>query len=88
MSTRASAARRCHGRVDRMPLTWQENSLQMEWCLDCHRHPEQYVRPREFVTTMGYQPAERQEELGRKLVTEYKIQRRADADELLHTCHR
>ena len=47
----------CHGRVDRMPLTWQENSLQMEWCLDCHRHPEKHVRPREFITTMGYQPA-------------------------------
>ena len=52
----------CHGRVDRMPLTWQENSLQMEWCLNCHRHPEKYVRPREFVTTMGYQPAGDQED--------------------------
>ena len=47
----------CHGRVDRMPLTWQENSLQMEWCLDCHRHTERHLRPREFITTMGYQPA-------------------------------
>src|SRR5688500_352102 len=26
----------CHGRVDRMPLVLQEQSLQMEWCLDCH----------------------------------------------------
>ena len=30
----------CHGRVDQMPLTMQENSLQMEWCLNCHRNPE------------------------------------------------
>src|SRR6267154_1749257 len=58
----------CHGRVDKMPLTWQESSLQMEWCLNCHRHPEKYVRPREFITTMGYQPAAGQEETGRKLV--------------------
>ena len=29
----------CHGRVDEMPLTLQENTLQMEWCLDCHREP-------------------------------------------------
>src|SRR6478752_1648235 len=36
----------CHGRVDRMPLTWQENSLQMTWCLDCHRDPSQHIRPR------------------------------------------
>ena len=33
----------CHGQVDRMPLMWQENSLQMEWCVDCHRRPEQYA---------------------------------------------
>jgi hypothetical protein len=25
----------CHGQVDEMPLTWRENSLSMEWCLDC-----------------------------------------------------
>ena len=37
----------CHGRVDRMPLMLQENSLQMEWCLNCHRNPAKYVRPRE-----------------------------------------
>jgi hypothetical protein len=29
----------CHGRVDQMPLTWQQNSLLMQWCLDCHRQP-------------------------------------------------
>jgi len=77
----------CHGRVDRMPLTWQENNLQMEWCLDCHRNPEKQVRPREFVTTMGYQPAGDQETIGRRLVAEYKIQ---DARILTScsTCHR
>ena len=35
----------CHGRVDRMPLMFQAKSLQMEWCLDCHRDPSRYVRP-------------------------------------------
>src|SRR6188472_932085 len=33
----------CHGAVDRMNLTWQENSLQMEWCIQCHRYPERYL---------------------------------------------
>jgi len=46
----------CHGRVDRMPLMYQESSRQMEWCLDCHRDPARYVRPREEVYTMGYRP--------------------------------
>lgn len=77
----------CHGRVDRMPFLYQANSLQMDWCLNCHRHPEQYVRPREFVTQMGYQPAGDQEQIGRKLVREYKIQ---DVRTLTScsTCHR
>ena len=77
----------CHGRVDRMPLTWQEHSLQMSWCLDCHRQPEKYVRPREFVTALGDQPAGDREEIGRRLVKEYGIQ---DVRTLTscNTCHR
>src|SRR6202011_5989792 len=27
----------CHGRIDRMALTYQASPLTMEWCLDCHR---------------------------------------------------
>src|SRR5262245_19254164 len=34
----------CHGRVDQMPLTYQVPSLLMEWCLDCHRHPQRHLR--------------------------------------------
>jgi len=77
----------CHGRVDKMSLTWQQNTLQMEWCLNCHRNPENYVRPRQYVTKMGYEPAGDQVEIGRKLVAEYKIQ---DARTLTscNTCHR
>src|SRR5579862_4291609 len=77
----------CHGRVDQMPLMYQAHSLQMQWCLDCHRHPEQNVRPRSEVFTMGYQPPEDQETLGRRLVKEYRIQ---DARTLTScsTCHR
>ena len=74
----------CHGRVDEMPLMLQQNSLQMEWCLDCHRAPERYVRPRSEVFTMGYQPAVPQSELGPKLVQEYGIQSLTTCS----TCHR
>jgi hypothetical protein len=74
----------CHGRIDKMPLTFQKASLQMEWCLDCHRHPEQYVRPREAVFQMGYEPASDQETLGRQLMKEYKIQSLTSCS----TCHR
>ena len=40
----------CHGPIASMALTWRANTLQMEWCLDCHRHPEQYVRPRSWCS--------------------------------------
>ena len=74
----------CHGRVDKMPLMWQQNSLQMEWCLECHRNPEKYVRPRTEIYTMGYRPAEAQETLGPKLVNQYAIASRTDCS----VCHR
>ncbi len=56
-----------------MPLMWQENTLQMEWCLNCHRNPEQFLRPKDKVFTMGYTPAESQSVLGPKLVKAYNI---------------
>ena len=74
----------CHGRVDRMPLMLQENTLQMEWCLDCHRSPEKYVRPREAVFQMDYEQPANQIELGRRLVKEYDIQSLTSCS----TCHR
>jgi hypothetical protein len=74
----------CHGRVDRMPLMYQENTLQMEWCLDCHRNPEKYVRPREAVFRMDYEPPADQIALGRRLVKEYDIKSLTSCS----TCHR
>lgn len=48
----------CHGRIDQMEVVQQEEPMSMGWCLDCHRQPEQYLRPPDEVTTMGYtQPA-------------------------------
>jgi hypothetical protein len=74
----------CHGQVDRMPLMWQHASLQMAWCLDCHRRPEQYVRPREAVFSTDYVAPPNQLELGRTLVAAYRIQSLTNCS----TCHR
>jgi cytochrome c7-like protein len=74
----------CHGRVDQMPLMQQVNSLQMEWCLNCHRNPENYVRPRSEITTMGYRPAVPQSVIGPQLVKEYGINSLTSCS----TCHR
>lgn len=63
----------CHGRVDQMPLTWAYAPLTMSWCLDCHRNPQQYVRPQSQVFNMSYKPPINQLEFGARLVREYHI---------------
>jgi hypothetical protein len=65
----------CHGHVEQMPLMRKVASLQMSWCLECHRAPESHLRPREEVFNMTWQPPEDREALGRKLVAEYHIQK-------------
>jgi hypothetical protein len=74
----------CHGPVDRMPLMYQEQSLQMDWCVDCHREPERFVRPREAVFRVDYEPPANQRELGERLVAQYQIQKLTSCS----TCHR
>ena len=76
----------CHGRVDLMPLTWKQNTLFMRWCLDCHRNPEKFIRPKEEVLNMKYQPPQDQLVMGRKLVKEYNVQVSRISD--CSTCHR
>jgi hypothetical protein len=44
----------CHGRVDQMPIMYQQNSLQMEWCLNCHRDPAKNLRPTNQVYNMAW----------------------------------
>jgi hypothetical protein len=49
----------CHGRVDQMPLMYAQNTLQMEWCLDCHRNPAKNIRPTGEIYNMAWEsPAE------------------------------
>jgi hypothetical protein len=74
----------CHGPVDQMPLTWKGQSLQMGWCLDCHMDPAKYVRPREEVFNMAWQPPANQDELGRQIVQAYHVQSKISCS----TCHR
>jgi hypothetical protein len=75
----------CHGRVDRMPLMLQKATLQMGWCLECHRNPAKYVRPRDKITDMEYQLSDRDQlGVGQRLVKEYRIQSLTSCS----TCHR
>ncbi|HEV8336634.1 MAG TPA: cytochrome c3 family protein [Candidatus Polarisedimenticolia bacterium] len=71
----------CHGRVDRMPLVYKNASLQMEWCLECHRHPGNYLSPREAVFRMEDAPGGRP--AAAALVKSYEVRTRTDCS----TCH-
>jgi hypothetical protein len=90
----------CHGPIDKMPLVYQYASLQMEFCLDCHRAPEKYIRPRSEVFNMRYEPPgfgnhvdfngttyKDQSDLGNVLKTQYKVRSVRDITSC-STCHR
>ena len=85
----------CHGRVDLMPAVYQAASLQMEWCLACHREPERYLRPKSEIYNMEWNAeSELAEnvtperlELGRRLKQEYKV-RNASYLTSCSICHR
>ncbi|MGA9525993.1 MAG: cytochrome c3 family protein [Myxococcaceae bacterium] len=74
----------CHGRVDEMPSVMQVAPLTMGWCLECHRSPEKFLRPKDQITTMGWKPEGDQVELGEKLKKEYDVHTRTSCT----TCHR
>ncbi|HMF37423.1 MAG TPA: cytochrome c3 family protein, partial [Isosphaeraceae bacterium] len=77
----------CHGRVDKMPIMWKEEPLTMEWCLECHRHPERHLREKREVFNMEWAPpVPEQLEIGRHLIEREHI----EVDRLTNcsVCHR
>lgn len=77
----------CHGQVDEQPLAFKAQSLQMSWCLDCHRDPGPNLRPLDQVTNMHWQPTTDPQVLSQQLVRDYHIL----GPEILtscSTCHR
>jgi hypothetical protein len=76
--------------VDQMPIAYQASTLQMEWCLDCHRNPEKFVRPKEKIFDMAWRPENKtKDEIaeGRSLVAGFHIQK-ANVLTSCSTCHR
>ncbi len=77
----------CHGQIDEMPAVFQENTLQMEWCLACHREPEKFIRPKSEIYNMQWQDGDLDSEERTKLKMDLKIR----SKEMLtscSTCHR
>jgi Cytochrome c7 and related cytochrome c len=71
----------CHGDVTEMDIVYHHQPQSMEWCIDCHRHPEHALRPVEQVTNLKWKPAQNdgeslakaQERVGRELMEKWRI---------------
>jgi hypothetical protein len=74
----------CHGPIAEMNITWRAQSLYMRWCLECHNAPEKFLRPRSEVFNAFYQQPSDQDDLGNRLMKEYKVQKLTNCT----TCHR
>ena len=77
----------CHGEVDNMPAVFQQNTLQMEWCIACHRAPEQFIRPKSEIYNMQWQDGDLNAEERIKLKADLKIRSR-EMMTSCSTCHR
>jgi len=65
----------CHGQVNEMPVVFHDKSLSMAWCLECHRNPENFLRPRDQVFNLDWHPptGTTQREQGLKLKQAWKV---------------
>ncbi len=84
-TTRGVGCASCHGRVDLMAKVYQAEPLTMGWCLDCHRHPQDSLRPLERIADMEWAPSpQRQQQLGAELAERWHIAPPTDCS----GCHR
>jgi hypothetical protein len=77
----------CHGRIDEMPAVYQENTLQMEWCVACHRDPQNKIRPKSEIYNMEWQDDDLTADERTQLAKDYKIRDRVMLTSC-STCHR
>jgi hypothetical protein len=65
----------CHGQINQMSVVDQEKPLTMGWCLDCHRHPENNLRPVNQVFNLDWKPdsGQSQQELGTELKNKWNV---------------
>jgi hypothetical protein len=77
----------CHGQLDEMPLTWRTQTLYMKWCLECHRAPENFVRPGTEIYNLHWRPPPDQRAQGLRLVRQNRIDTSGRLTNC-STCHR
>ncbi len=63
----------CHGAVDTMQLTYAAHSFRMEFCLSCHRAPQNFLRPVSEIYNMQWTPPADQSARGAAMIKAYHI---------------
>jgi Cytochrome c7 and related cytochrome c len=77
----------CHGDMTHMQMTYQPNAFSMDFCLSCHQAPQDFLRPKDKIVDMQWQPPADQDKIGRKLLAQYHINTSGLLTDC-STCHR
>jgi hypothetical protein len=72
----------CHGQVDQLDVMVPSRAWSMDTCLECHRNPIPYLRPRSDIFSMHAPPPPDQQKAGEALFKTYDI----DSPEKLTNC--
>lgn len=81
----------CHGQINKMDEVYHAKPLSMDFCLNCHRNPAQFVRRQDKITDLDWkwsdnpkEAARMQKEFGTKAVHDWKIESLQNCS----ACHR
>lgn len=78
----------CHGDIANMASVYQENTLQMEWCLACHRDPAPNIRPRSEIYNTSWKIDDITPEQEKEVAEQIKKLRSKEMLTSCSTCHR
>ncbi len=78
----------CHGDIANMPSVYQANTLQMEWCLSCHRDPAPNIRPKAEIFNTSWNKDDITTEQQKEVDESIKKLRSKEMLTSCSTCHR
>lgn len=65
----------CHGQVNDMVQVWHDQPLSMAFCLECHRNPEDAIRPLDEVFDLNWEPdnIEEHKKWAKEMVVDWNV---------------
>jgi hypothetical protein len=78
----------CHGDISNMPAVYQTHTLQMEWCLSCHRNPAPSIRPQSEIYNTSWNKDEITPEQEQEVNEKISRLRSKEMLTSCSTCHR